>query len=74
MNYILLEDTFDKNWQSLYIGPLNKTQVESIVNTAKKVPHWTLSMIEDELSKSGTVKITDFAKDLADNDVETVLF
>lgn len=74
MNYILLEDTFDKNWQSLYIGPLNKTQVESIVNTAKKVTHWTLAMIEDELSKSGTVKITDFAKDLADNDVETVLF
>lgn len=74
MSYILLEDAFDKNWQSLYIGPLNKTQVESIVSAAKKVPHWTLAMIEDELSKSGTVKITDFAKDLADNNVETVLF
>lgn len=74
MNYILLEDAFDKNWQSLYIGPLNKNQVENIVNTTKKVPHWTLAMIEDELSKSGTVKITDFAKDLADNNVEIVLF
>lgn len=74
MNYILLEDTFDKNWQSLYIGPLNKTQVESIVNTAKKAPHWTLAMIEDELSKSGTVKITDFAKDLEAHNVDVVLF
>lgn len=74
MNYILLEDEFDKNWQTLYIGPLNKDQVMDIVTTAKKMPHWTLTMIEDELSKSGTVKITDFATDLETHNVDVVLF
>ena len=74
MNYILLEGEFDKNWQTLYIGPLNKDQVTDIVTTAKKMPHWTLTMIEDELSKSGTVKITDFATDLETHTVEIVLF
>ena len=74
MNYILLEDEFDKNWQTLYIGPLNKEQVAGIVATAKKVPHWTLTMIEEELSKSGTVKITDFATDLETHNVDVVLF
>lgn len=74
MNYILLEDEFDKNWQTLYIGPLNKDQVMDIVTTAKKMPHWTLTMIEDELSKSGTVKITDFTKDLETHNVDVVLF
>lgn len=74
MNYILLEDEFDKNWQTLYIGPLNKNQVANIVATTKKLPHWTLTMIEDELSKSGTVKITDFTKDLEAHNVDVVLF
>lgn len=74
MNYILLEDEFDKNWQTLYIGPLNKNQVMDIVTTAKKMPHWTLTMIEDELSKSGTMKITDFTKDLKTHNVDVVLF
>ena len=74
MNYILLEDEFDKNWQTLYIGPLNKDQVANIVTTTKKLPHWTLTMIEDELSKSGTVKITDFATDLETHNIEVVLF
>ena len=74
MNYILLEDEFDKNWQTLYIGPLNKDQVANIVATAKKLTHWTITMIEEELSKSGTVKITDFTKDLEAHNVEVVLF
>lgn len=74
MNYILLEDEFDKNWQTLYIGPLNKDQVANIVTTTKKLPHWTITMIEEELSKSGTVKITDFTKDLEAHNVEVVLF
>ena len=74
MNYILLENEFDKNWQTLYIGPLNKDQVMDIVTTAKKIPHWTLTIIEDELSKSGTVKITDFATDLETHNVDVVLF
>lgn len=74
MNYILLEDEFDKNWQTLYIGPLNKDQVMDIVTTTKKLPHWTITMIEEELSKSGTVKITDFTKDLETHNVEVVLF
>ena len=74
MNYILLEDEFDKNWQTLYIGPLNKDQVANIVATTKKLPHWTITMIEEELSKSGTVKITDFTKDLETHNVDVVLF
>ena len=45
-----------------------------IVTTAKKPPHWTLTMIEEELSKSGTVKITDFTKDLEAHNVDVVLF
>ena len=74
MNYILLEDDFNKNWQTLYIGPLNKDQVANIVATTKKLPHWTITMIEEELSKSGTVKITDFTKDLETHNVDVVLF